>query len=176
MDVEEETLRIADELGVMARGVELVAQMRRRREALEVHVGDLQSRPRALYITPGGGGAGANTYIDKVFQLAGFGNLQADLGMEGWGRVPLEQLVENPPDVLVLSFFETADPSLLDGFGRHPLFRRLLKTTPVIMVPAAPWVCAGPYMIEAAERLDLERARLFPNFAERASPEEHANQ
>jgi len=160
-DVEGEVLRVAEALGRRARGVALVAEMTARRDALISRHTD--EKPLALYISPGGGGAGADTYIDAVFQVAGFRNLQAELGLTGWQRVPLELLVNAPPDVLVLSFFETSDPSLLDGFGRHPLFRRMLAETPVIAVPAAPWVCAGPYLLDAAERLAAERMRLFPD-------------
>ncbi len=160
-DVEVETQRVADALGRHNRGREVVAGMSARRVALETQTTEAQ--PRALYISPGGGGAGADTYIDAVLRLAGFRNLQAELGSVGWQRVRLEQLIDAPPDVLVLSFFETSDPSLLDGFGRHPLFRRMVRETPIITVPAAPWVCAGPYLLDAAEYLAAERVRLFPD-------------
>lgn len=127
-----------------------------------------EQRPLALYVSPGGGGAGAGTYVDEVLRLAGFRNLQAELGMMGWQRVPLERLAHQPPDVLILSYFESAAPSLADHFVRHPQFRALLETTPVIRQPAAPWVCAGPYLMDAAEQLARARERVFtePRVAE----------
>ncbi len=161
-DVENEVLSISSALGRTEQGANLVEQLRARRNRLQQWSDDLADRPRALYVIPGGGGAGSGTFIDEVLRLAGFENVQAELGMVGWGRVPLEQLVIRPPDVLVLSFFEDTNPSLLDGFGRHPLFRELLEASPVIRVPAAPWACAGPYLLDAAEYLAQERTRLFP--------------
>jgi len=165
-DVEDDVTRLGEALHQPARAADLVRTLEARRMALEAARTD--DGPRALYVSPGGGGAGAHTYVDEVLRLAGFGNLQADLGHEGWGRVPLEELVETPPDVIVMSFFDTSDPSLLDGFSRHPLFRRMVAETPVISVPAASWVCAGPTMLDAAELLARERARLFPGNAELA--------
>jgi len=159
-DVEAEVMRMADALGQSARGAVLVRALEARRATLADTVSE--NAPRALYVSPGGGGAGADTYVDEVLRLAGFRNLQADLGHQGWSRVPLEELVETPPDVIVMSFFETTDPSLLDSFSRHPLFRRMVDQTPIISVPAASWVCAGPYMLDAAEQLAAERQRLFP--------------
>jgi len=165
-DVEREVTRMAHALGQSARGAALLRAIEVRRAALaDMANGD---GPRALYVSPGGGGAGADTYVDEVLSLAGFRNLQADLGYVGWSRVPLEELVETPPDVIVMSFFETTDPSLLDSFSRHPLFRRMVDRTPIISVPAASWVCAGPYMLDAAEQLAAERQRLFPDLAEAA--------
>ncbi len=161
-DVQGEVYRIADVLGQPVRGAALAGELERRRRALESLQGGMAPMaPMALYVSPGGGGAGAETYVDEVLRLAGFRNLQAELGYTGWQRVPLEDLVRRPPDVFVMSFFETSDPSLLDGFARHPLFRRMLNETPRIAVPAAAWVCAGPYMLDAAELLAAERRRLF---------------
>lgn len=162
-DVEGEVTRMADALGQSARGAALVRTLEARRMALADTANE--NGPRALYVSPGGGGAGADTYVDEVLRLAGFRNLQADLGHVGWSRVPLEELVETPPDVIVMSFFETTDPSLLDSFSRHPLFRRMVDRTPIISVPAASWVCAGPFMLDAAEQLASERQRLFPHAA-----------
>ena len=161
-DVEDEIQRIADVLGVGQRGTELADELQQRRERLQARSDHLGYHPRALYVVPGGGGAGADTFIDEIIRLAGFDNLQAELGRVGWGPVPLEQLVETPPDVIIMSFFETSDPSLLDSFGRHPHFRELLATTPIITVPAETWLCAGPYLLDAAEYIAAERLRLFP--------------
>jgi len=168
-DVEQEVVRVAGALGQPLRGAALVRIMERRRLTLLAQA-SLGISPRALYVSPGGGGAGARTYVDEVLRLAGFRNLQAELGHDGWQRVPLEELVTSPPEVIIMSFFETSDPSLLDGFSRHPLFRRMIAEVPVITVPAAPWVCAGPYMLDAAEYLAAERRRLFPEPLEIARP------
>ncbi len=160
-DVESEIVRIGTSLGQQAIAAQLASELAARRVALEAN--QPLTRPTALYVTPGGSGAGANTFVDAVLRLAGFRNLQAELGHEGWRRIPLEQLVATPPDVLVLSFFASSDPGLADGFLRHPRFRDLLTHVPIIEVPAAPWVCAGPFLLDAAEYLSVERERRFPS-------------
>ncbi len=159
-DIEQEIQRlgVALERGAAAR--DLAGALQSRRLAFEAASSD--TGPRALYVAPGGSGTGSGTYIDDAMRLAGFRNLQADLGYIGWQRIPLEELVAQPPDVLILSLFSTSDPSLLDSFARHPRFRALVASVPVIEVPAAPWVCAGPYVLDAVAYLSQERERLFP--------------
>ena len=73
---------IGKEAALADTALQRALEMTARREALERQPKD--NMPRALYISPGGGGAGANTYIHAVLELAGVRNLQAELGFTGW--------------------------------------------------------------------------------------------
>jgi len=109
--------------------------------------------PLAIYLQPGGGSAGAGTFVDTLERSAGMRNLAAELGLVGWGRIDIEALVERPPELLITSFFERVGESLSTEYARHPVFRRLSASTPRIDVPGRDWVCSGWILIEAAERL-----------------------
>ena len=67
--------------------------------------------PMAAYLGPAGGTAGPGTFVDDVLVAAGLGNLTGALRRPGWGRIDLETMVLNPPDLFVLSFFDTTRPS-----------------------------------------------------------------
>ena len=83
------TTWVAGQIGREAAGSALVADVQAR-------LARLQQRPRslsALYLRANGGSAGANTYVDTVFQAVGLRNHLASLGRSGWSRYALEDLV-----------------------------------------------------------------------------------
>ncbi len=109
--------------------------------------------PVAAYFRPDGGSAGLGTAVDDVLAASGLRNLMAVLGETGWGRLNLEVLVVNRPDLMVLSYFDTTPASLGGAPGRHPVFRRLTRDIPTVGVPGAYWPCAGPHLIDAIDHL-----------------------
>ena len=106
---------------------------------------------RILYLTPSGNSAGADVFVDAAIRAAGGINHGATLGIKGWGRVPLEKLTLNPPDLIITSFFNEAYPSIANLRSRHPLMRRVMQNTPTVRIAAKNWICAGPRLINAAE-------------------------
>ncbi|MGB5833037.1 MAG: ABC transporter substrate-binding protein [Thiohalocapsa sp.] len=125
-----------------------------------------RARPYSLlYLRPSGGTAGANTYVDDVLSALGLRNHAAERGYSGWGRFPLEHLVNAPPDLILLGFFDQAQALSNSAYGRHPLFKKLLEQTPTISVPSNLWGCGGLELVVAAEQiaaqidgLDLDRS------------------
>lgn len=161
-DVAANTRLVGEAIGQPDRAEALVQQLQARAEVLrETAAG--RAHPVGAYYRPGGGGAGAETFVDTAMRLGGFRNLQSELGQVGWTALPMELLVGYPPDVLVLSFFDTAHDSVGNHLGRHAVFRDLRARTPEIDVPGKYWVCTGAVLIEAAEYLAREHERLFDN-------------
>ncbi|WP_181692962.1 PGF-CTERM-anchored ABC transporter substrate-binding protein [Natronomonas sp. LN261] len=62
---------------------------------------DPDHTPRALYYTDGFA-AGSGTFIDEILTTAGAANVAADNGVEGYGEVNEEALVEWNPEVIVV--------------------------------------------------------------------------
>ncbi|MEN3949977.1 ABC transporter substrate-binding protein [Iodidimonas sp. SYSU 1G8] len=160
-DIEETVMHVAEAFGQRARGLAMVADMRRRRAAVAATVPP-GPRPRFVYYRPDGGSAGLNTFVDTAMRASGFDNFQADRGQVGWGTLPLEVLVNDPPDGFVVSFFDTSQSSIRRTFMTHAYLHRLMDEKPVIGVPGKLWPCAGPMVVDAAELLASERVRGMP--------------
>lgn len=111
------------------------------------------ARPKLLYLTPTLGTAGKGTWVDAAMQAAGGDNLADDLGVTGWGRVGLEDLIGHKPDLIVLSYFADGPPSVLNFRSHHPFLQQILRTTPSVTVPGRDWVCGGPKLIDASETM-----------------------
>jgi iron complex transport system substrate-binding protein len=124
-----------------------------RAEARLARLDDRLAGLRVLYLRPSGGSAGRGTYVDDLLTHLGLRNLAAEQGLQGWGRFPLEVLVDEPPDLFLLGYFEEATSTVRTGYGRHPVLRRLLQEVPSIHVPGAAWGCGGLELVEVAEQI-----------------------
>jgi iron complex transport system substrate-binding protein len=108
---------------------------------------------RALYLRPGGGSAGGDTYVDDAITRLGLENLAAAQGHVGWGAYPLELIVTHPPDVFLLGYFEQRQALTASAYARHPLLRRLLARIPTVQVPSRLFGCGGLELVGAAEAI-----------------------
>lgn len=158
-EVEETVRHVAGAIGRAERGEALIADMkeRLRRAARETASA---SRPSVLYFRSDGGGAGLRTFVHTAMEAAGFHNLQAELGDEGWRTLPFERVVMSPPDVFVTSFFDRPYASVQSAFRHHPVFWTYASDKPLIQVPGALWPCASPLLVNAVEHLAAAHLRL----------------
>jgi iron complex transport system substrate-binding protein len=146
------TLAIAREIDREAAGAQAVVQARARIAALSARAQAVERPRRALYLRPNGGTAGSETYVDAMFRLLGLRNLAAEQGIRGWGNMPLERLIAEPPDLFLLGYFDRAQPPSKARYGRHPLLAKLLEQVPSIRLPSSSaWGCGGLELIDAAE-------------------------
>lgn len=161
--IAENVMTLARALGREIRGEHVVDAMRARLEALAPAPDAL--RPRVVYYRPGGGGAGAGTFVDAVLTAAGYVNVQAERGDTGWGGLPAEALALDPPDGIVVSYFDADRASVASVLGRNPLLDDLAASRPVITVPGAYWSCAHPRLVEAVALLAAAREERFARSA-----------
>lgn len=169
----------ANDFETVASNLRAVGKAIGRPEAAEAAVAEMEARlaaiappadaprPLALYYRPGGGGAGAGTFVHAVIEAAGMRNQQAERGMTGWGGQPIEALATDPPDGIVTSFFDTAQVSVRARLSRNSVFRRATIEKPLAEVPGKLWVCGHPKMVEAAEILAAQRPRFVAEMAAR---------
>lgn len=142
---------VAAALGRAEEAASLIADQRARIAALE-------ARPRlalrALYLTPSGTTGGRGTDIDAMIGLAGMENMAAELGYRGWRTVSLEELVMNPPDVFIGSFFDDRDVARSSWSpARHPRLGRIMGEVRTVPVPGRFLSCSGLFSVDAAEYL-----------------------
>ncbi|HEX3989907.1 MAG TPA: hypothetical protein VHX39_01915 [Acetobacteraceae bacterium] len=103
---------------------------------------------RALMWEPRGWTSGPGTMLDAIVRAAGM--INAGTG----GRVGLEALLRQPPDLLVLPE-DAAGASLATEMLVHPAVRGIAVHT----IPRALTICPGPFTAAAVARLQHWRAQ-----------------
>jgi len=152
-DINANRMRLGAYLQKPVQAEQAAEQQNRELLALEARSRNRQHSKRVLYLTPTLGTAGMGTFVDAAIRAAGGINLAAEYGISGWGQLPLERLIANPPDLIVASFFNEGPPSVLQFRSNHSVLRSLRKQVPVTNVSGGYWVCAGPHLILAAEQI-----------------------
>jgi iron complex transport system substrate-binding protein len=158
------TAWVAGQIGREAAGSALVADVQAR-------LARLRQRPRpfsALYLRANGGSAGANTYVDTVFQALGLNNHMASQGRSGWSRYALEDLIASPPDLFVTADMRIDNGYAKSAYSRHQRLQQLMATRPVLSVSGNRWGCSDWQLVYAAEDLAAQLDAL--NLASRGQP------
>lgn len=147
----------AQTLGEPERGEQLIAE-------LNARIAKTQSpTPKpitALVYEPNGFTAGNGTLTNDILTAAGLTNLAPKLMHGSYGTVPLEAVVAAAPQLLILDDSYSATSSRAQSILRHPAFQSLKGKTTLYKIPSRLWLCPGPWIAEAVERLANERARL----------------
>ncbi|MEM8761625.1 MAG: ABC transporter substrate-binding protein, partial [Pseudomonadota bacterium] len=113
-------------------------------------------RPRAATYYANSYTSGAGTLANSVIDAAGLDNLGAALGIEGGGRLALETLVTEAPDLVITGRqFET--PALAQEVLAHPALAALQDKAGTAPVADRDWVCGTPKVLAAIRRLAAAR-------------------
>jgi len=141
---------LGERLGADQAARTLTENLQHRRAMLESRAEARSLTPVSVYLTPAGGSAGTGTYVDAAIDLAGGENALRDRA--SWFTAPPELLQRAAADIVITSYFRDGYASYQQRRARHPAVSRLLEG-PVVEVPGGLWPCAGPRLIEAAERI-----------------------
>ena len=152
---------VAEAVGESARGQDLIAGIAARLESVANARGGV--RPTALVYQVNGFAAGKGSLADAVLTAAGFRNLAGEMGLAGDGAMPLETLLQSPPDLIILDTAPNQYRSVVADNLRHPALRKLMERVASLRIAAPLWLCAGPRTIEAVEQLAAVRQRLGAN-------------
>lgn len=98
---------------------------------------------------------GSGTLADTVIRVAGLRNLAAERGIAGMAPYPLELLVADRPDIILLSSPYVDAPALADVIAGHPALAALPAIRRDDLIPPGSWSCGGPFTLEALEALRL---------------------
>jgi iron complex transport system substrate-binding protein len=111
----------------------------------------LSERPGVMYLSAGGAVAGDGTMMDAVIAAAGGRNIRTEAS---WTLLPLERLVETPPALIALGFFDSSREQVNAWSpSRHPALRRALSHARTVRLPPAAISCEAWYAIDAAETI-----------------------
>jgi iron complex transport system substrate-binding protein len=104
-----------------------------------------------MYLSAGGAVAGRGTMVDAMIAAAGGRNVRTE---ESWQVMPLERMVETPPALIALGFFEHQRTGMNAWLpGRHIAVRRALANARTVSLPLASISCEAWTAIDAAESI-----------------------
>lgn len=140
-------LAAAAKLGHLERGEALARDLDLRLARLRVG----QSHAPVMYLSGGGAVAGRDTMMDAVIAAAGGRNVRDETG---WQVLPLERLVEMPPALIAMAFFDSGrDRVNAWSPSRHPVLRRALAGARTVRLPPATVSCEAWFAVDAAEAI-----------------------
>lgn len=149
---------VASALGHPDRGDAMVADFDARLSAAmpssPTHLRTLVMRPNAFTVAPGSLG-------NAILQAAGLVNVDAEIGQDRLGQVPLEAAALADADLIVLDAAQPGSPSLADALLRHPVLAALARQGRTVSIPNRLWTCPGPQIADVVARLSqAARARV----------------
>lgn len=150
--VRAEIRSLAAALGVPERGEALVAET----DAALAAVSPAPiagPRLKAIVLNPNGATVGRGSLVDSMITRAGLDNLAADMGMESYGRLPLETVLLAGADILIVDAERDGPPALATELLKHPALTALGSRVTIVSVPGRLWTCGGPQLAEAVARL-----------------------
>jgi len=133
------------------------ALARRIASALAAAAPPVGARPvSALVFQRDGFASGPATLMDEMLGRTGFTNAARRYGMTASGNVPMERLLADPPDVLLVG--ESAGAvSWGERVLRHPALRGVRGRMRPVLFPAKLMYCGGPVLIATAAALAAAR-------------------
>lgn len=139
-----------------ARGAALEARIRAAIEAAKPT--PRSPRLTALIYQSGGFAVAHGTLMDEMMTLAGFENAASRYGLTRTGNVPLENLIADPPDVLLATQGAPGEPTWADRVLTHPALSKVAHRMHRVAFPQQLTFCGGPVLIATAAM--LARARI----------------
>lgn len=114
-------------------------------------------RPSALIFMPGGFASGPGTLMDEMMAFAGLDNAATRYGLSRSMNVALEQIVADPPDLILSGGEGGAGASRAERLLEHPVLAAIANRTRRVLFPQRLLFCGGPVLIDTARV--LARAR-----------------
>jgi iron complex transport system substrate-binding protein len=116
--------------------------------------------PRVVALEVNNFTQGEGTLLDAIISASGLSNMASQRVPGGIGRVSLEQLVQAPPDLLVLAHGPATFRTVLADNLRHPVVRALRQGRPKVTLPMSSYLCGTPAVVNAVEMLSDARRSL----------------
>ncbi|MBO9709492.1 MAG: ABC transporter substrate-binding protein [Caulobacter sp.] len=147
--------KIAAVAGHSARGEALVSEV----EAALVRAAPPPgARPvTAVVFQPNGFAAGHGTLVDEMMTRAGFVNVAERYGLRKWGNIGLEQLVADPPEMLLAGQAEPGAKSWAERILTHPALAGVGDRMKRAVFPERLLYCGGPVLIDTLATLSRAR-------------------
>jgi iron complex transport system substrate-binding protein len=155
-------LQVADATGDSDNGRAAVAAFDARLTAAGTPSPPDAAKPTALIYQINGIISGTGRLEDEALRRAGFRNLAPDLHADRGGRVSIEAIVANPPDLLLFAGPSDEYRTVVADALAHPALNAVMRGRETMVLPWRNWICGTPYVADAIEALAEARRRLRP--------------
>lgn len=156
--VEETLAQITDIAGRVHRHARGEALTTRIRATIDTAARSATRRPiKALVFQSRGLVAGRGTLLDEMMARLGFENVAARYGVAQWGSVPLERVLENPPELLLSAPPSPGAQAYSERLLHHPALASISGRMRRGDFPAACLYCGGPVLLETTQALVAAR-------------------
>jgi iron complex transport system substrate-binding protein len=160
--VEESLQQVRDVAARIDRRQQGEALISRIRTALALAAPPPGAKPvSALIFQRDGFASGPGTLMDEMLTRTGFTNHARRYGMTGSGNVPLELLIDDPPQVLLTGSSSPSSVSWGERFLRHPALAGARGRMRPVLFPAALMYCGGPVLMRTAKVLSSARLHVL---------------
>lgn len=123
----------------------------------------------AIY-QPGGLTNGAKSVTGELMGIAGLENVAARYGITGYRPLPLELLISQPPEVLLIGDTTYGAPTHAERLVHHRALRALESRMSREPFPSRLIYCTGPAMIDALDALVAARKHASRTLLTRSAP------
>ncbi len=141
--------RVAKAVGHKNRGAELITRLQ---SSLAARPSGTRKMKTAIVYQPNGFTVGENSLINDLLLAAGLKNA-VDRDVASYAAYPMEKLIAEPPDILILDPQVAESPSLAHEVLRHPALERTFSSTQTIEVPSQAWACGTHHVARAVQIL-----------------------
>lgn len=111
----------------------------------------------AIVYQPNGLVAGSGSLIDEMMNRTGFINIANRYGIDKWGTVTLEQLLNDPPQVLLAGELLSGKPTWAERVLSHPALQSVAPVMHRAPFPQQLLYCGGPVLEKTARTLAASR-------------------
>ncbi len=154
--------QVAELVGHPERGEALVAEIEASRQQAVSAVAARPARPTVVFYQRRGYVTGDKTLTSELLADVGLHNAAGGLTGGSGGFVPLERLVSEPPDFLIVSSAATPAEDQGSALLAHPALLRLFPPEKRIALPDRLTVCGGPSLPAAFDWLAEQAKRIAP--------------
>lgn len=128
---------------------ELIDKLQKKLNRLRVALPD--DAPVAVFYQRAGHVPGAKTFQHSVLEAAGLRNLGAELGIEGFATLSLEELIQAKPDILIFAQSGLEYNSIGHQLLFHPALYKGLPDAKILTMPSQLLECGSPKALDAIE-------------------------
>jgi len=151
--------KVAALVGHPDRGEKLVADIEAAKARAAAAAAANSAHPTAVVYQRRGYVTGGDTLTGELLTVAGFANDGGALAGKYGGFVPLEKIVANPPDYIVVSAAAGHAEDQGSALLQHPALETLYPPDKRIPLPDKLTACGGPSLPAAIDWLAAEAAR-----------------